>query len=487
VADYYSERLERFVEVLRSRQSEAEGGWGARLDLDNAPLSIVTTVQALRALRAVRTRYDDDAVQRGLAYVAEKVQRHPYEKSAEHPEGRGRYPHYVTFGLLGLTTWDEARHDESLVDAQRFCVRWLAKSERDHGGWIAEVRARDTAISLTATSPAVRALERVCSRTDVAEVARRLAAHARREIARTAQGTHERWWAQHPDFQDESPTATALAVLALITGDEPQRELARAGASWLVANHKGWATQVEADDRFDHRQWTHMTFALGLRAIVGPAGGVAPGDKRLRGALEHMHDLWQEDHGAWSNGRPGRWPTTSGSQAVISATETLRRAWQFDPLDDLRSRRRRPRAMRRASGGPLGWRMTLDGGTITLIDERAQPRCEVDFGDSPTQRGMLEVLFARHREGAKRSEAGALTVPEVELARRFNHGRDDSVRRTMHRINGAVVQAHRGTLPIRAIVEERELPGEPGVTRWGLCVDVASEDAPDTSAPPSTR
>src|SRR5512143_1913720 len=166
VQDQYSERLAKFLEVLRSRQSSKEGGWGARLDVDNTSLSIVTTVQALRTLRAVRTPYDDPAVTAGLGYVADKVRLHPFPQDKQHPQARGVHARYVAFGLLGLTTWDEARHDEALHDAQRFCVQWLAQHELPFGGWADPIE--DTSISLTATSPAVRGLERGCAHLDVA-------------------------------------------------------------------------------------------------------------------------------------------------------------------------------------------------------------------------------------------------------------------------------------------------------------------------------
>lgn len=458
-----------------------EGGWGARLDVDNTALSIVTTTQALRALRAVRTPYTDPAVGPGLKYISEKVRLHP--RPMAHPQARGVHARYVAFGLLGLTTWDEGRHDSTLHEAQRFCVDWLAEHELPYGGW--SDPSSETSISLTATSPAIRGLERICGNLDVAGDALRLARRARDEIVRVAQGgRREASWAQSPDWRDPSVASTALAVLALTSGDEEHRDRAQAGTRWLMKDPPSWGSALEFEERLPDRQWTHMSFALALRAVVGPAGQMDPTDRRFKPAVEHLHRLWSEEHGAWCNGRPGRPPTTSGSQAVISATETLRRAWRFDPLTHLRRPRRTalPTIPVDPSNRPL--QLSLHNESAKLIDDSGREVFAVDFGKAQRQLEMLRILVERHRAGAAAQELKARTVGADELGDRFGI-KADSVRRNMDRLNKSVRDAQEGAIALQVLVEDREADGEPGVIRWGLTVDVMPCGASDVSVAPA--
>jgi hypothetical protein len=480
VPDAYPAQLDRFLTVLRLRQSQAEGGWGSRLDVDNTPLSIVTTVQALRALRAVRTPYDDPAVQAGLGYVAAKVRVHPFPSTTARLEARGAHPRFCAFGLLGLTTWDEGRHDPRLLEAQSFCVKWLEHEALEHGGWSDSPEERE--LSLTATSPAIRGLDRVCPRLDVAEVARTLAREARDEVVRHAQGRpSHRWWAQHPGWTDHSVATTSLAVLALVSGEREHREVAETGARWLMRHASEWSALIEVDGRILTRQWTHMSFSLALRAVVGPAGRVDPADSRLKPAIEHLYHLWSERHGAWCNGRPGRPPTMSGSGAVISAAETLRRQWRFDPLTDVRRRRLRsaPQMATPPDDHPL--RLVLREKHVLLVEEDGTVFTTVDLTRTPQQRELLEVLVERHRAGAAEQELRARTVPAKELATRFRI-KEDSVRRMADRLNDRIRGAQGLTVLVQALVEDREADGEPGVTRWGLTLDVALDEPADVSA-----
>jgi hypothetical protein len=479
VPDTYPMQLEKFLTVLRERQSLTEGGWGSRLDVVNTPLSIVTTVQALRALRAVRIPYHDPAVQSGLRYVAAKVRVHPFPQTPATPEGRGAHPRFCAFGLLGLTTWDEGRHDEELWEAQRFCVDWLEREALEHGGWADAPEEKE--LSLTATSPAIRGLDRICPSLDVADKARELAHEARDEMVRQAQGRpSQRWWAQHPDWGEPSYATTSLAVLALVSGDSEHREAAAAGTAWLMKNVREWTTRKEIDERIHNRQWTHMTFSLALRAVVGPAGRVDPADPRLRPAIEHLYHLWSERDGAWLHGGPHRHPTTSGSGAVISAAETLRRHWRFDPLADVRRRRVRPTpAPPPVDSHPL--RLELRGTLARLIEEDGSVFAEVELGRSPRQHELLEILVERHRAGAAERELRARTVAADELAQRFGN-MEDSVRRVADRLNEKVRDNQGLTVLVQALVEDRQADGEPGATRWGLTLDVVSDDAADVSA-----
>jgi hypothetical protein len=481
VPDVYPVQLDRFLTVLRARQSQAEGGWGSRLDVVNTPLSIVTTMQALRALRAVRVPYDDPAVQAGLRYLAAKVQVHPFRQTKATPEGRGAHPRFCAFGLLGLTTWDEGRHDQELWEAQRFCVNWLEHEALEHGGWADA--PEENALSLTATSPAIRALERICPSLDVAGKARELAREARDEMVRQAQGrTSHRWWAQHPEWTEPSYATTSLAVLALVSGAPEHREAAEAGARWLMQNASAWTTLIEIDWRIFNRQWTHMTFSLALRAVVGPAGRVDPADARLKPAIEHLYHLWSEEDGAWLHGAPNRAPTTSGSGAVISAAETLRRHWRFDPLADVRRRRVRPTpppVPDPIDSHPL--RVELRRNRAMIVEEDGSEYVNVDLTRSPQQRELLEILAERHRAGAAEQELRARTVAAGELAQRLRI-RPDSVRRMADRLNEKVRAVQGLNVLVQVLVEDREADGEPGVTRWGLTLDVASDDPVDMSA-----
>ena len=470
--EHYSDRLERFLALLRARQSSVEGGWGLRLDLDGAPLSIVTTVQGLRALRAVRTSYEDQAVQDALAYVADKVVAHPFERDARHPEGRGPHARYVAFGLLGLTSYDEARHDPKFAEAQRACVKWLGRHVLEYGGGWSDHPSK-TGVALVATSPAIRALDRVCPRDATAALARDLSRRARDELVRTARGHRSRYWAQSPDWSDPSFAATALAVLALVGGNDKHQDAAAAGARWLMERTKEWSRLLELDERLE-RTWTHMSYSLALRAVVSPAGCVDPTDRRLRPVLQHLDSLWDDKHGAWTHGRPGGDPTTAGSSAVVSATETLRRVWRFDPVVDLQRRRltkRIPAISRENGRRPL---LTLEGSVVVIVDE-AGARAEFNLHKASAQRAHLQALIERHVDGREQLDMLARTVGEQELAERFDV-KPQSIQRSMRRLNErARAAAHTSGATVHTIVEEREVDGEPGVARWGLTADVGPD------------
>ena len=437
--DGFGERLQAAADAYRGLQSHLDGGW-TEDRTDDAARSIVNTTEVLTVLRVAGLSYDDSAVQRGLAYLAHKVFTHPRSPSADPVEGRGPRTRYLAWGLRGLVLWPAARQDPRWHDAQAHCVAWLAEHELVRpiegarpigGGWGEDPRQQHP--SMLSTQMAVEALGRVAVDTDVAF---QMAARARAEVARmgaTAAGTTS--WPQAPGERFPSPAATALAVLTLTSGTSEQRARAYGGVRWLMAHVDRWATTLEGDGQARGSNWAHMTFSLGLRAVLIPGSAVAAETPALRPAIDLLSDLWIPAAGEWSHGKPGARPSPSGSCAVVLAHEALKRAWSFDAerhLVQRRISRRKPAPL------PKRFEVRLDEkADVSVFDFDEELLVTRALGPSLSQ--FMAVLAVRHREGEARAiESRAL--PTDELCRLLAI-RPDTVRTYAKRVNKTLKEA----------------------------------------------
>jgi hypothetical protein len=348
----FQERLTKAVEGYLEKRGE-DGGWGEDR-FPGAPSSIVNTVEVLAILRAGGVRYEDEAVQDALTYLTKAVVTHPLPDvgtadRTEH-EARGEHTRYCAWGLSGLTLYKASRHDPRLADAQLHCVEWLRdRMWTDAGPWArAKAEGRqieragawgeypdDPQPSLLSTSAAIAGLSRMCSRHVAGGTAEQLVKAARRAVRARVQRPDDSdsmafWRARRDGGEGEqSPSATAMAVISLAGGDEHDRSLADDGARWLLSRIDEWQEQIENDSEVPDANWHHMTFSLALRAVL--RGAQLPSSESvLLPVVGHLNALWSDEHGEWAHGLSDLRPSPSGSYAVVAAYEAMANAWPFD-------------------------------------------------------------------------------------------------------------------------------------------------------------
>jgi hypothetical protein len=470
----FSDRLRESVAVYRRLQSPIDGGWTEDRTAD-APRSIVNTTEVLTILRAARVPHDDPAVQRGLGFLAQNVFVHPRVRSDQGLDGRGRKTRYLAWGLRGLVLWQEARQDPRWRPAQEHCVRWLARNEQlrriDDAGelWVGgawKEHERNEHPSLLSTQMAVEALDRVAYGATTVEAARAMAGRARAEVARMAQDSAQSaWWPQVPGERQPSAAATALAVLCLARGDASQRGLAKRGVRWLMGHVSRWVSTPEGDANAHGSNWSHMTFSLGVRAVLTPHSGVDATGAPLRPVIDYLDDLWLPRSGEWSHGKPGARPSPTGSCAVVLAHQALRDSWPFDASMHILQRRSPRRTVARR---PAGFVLKLDArSTATVYDLTGDEVLTRRLG--PRAGLLLSVLAVRHQTSDGERLATS-SVESDELARLLGV-LPDTVRTTVARLNRALISAalerdhHIGDL-----IQEFAVPGS-RTRRWHVNVD----------------
>jgi hypothetical protein len=327
----FTEQHNTLKQVIRGGRSEREGGWPHRLNTVNAATSIVATAHAIELLRGWGHPVDDPRVAGGLGYLATQVSRHTHP-IGRRGDGRGEFSRFPAYALWGLTRYLRAIGERRYHTGLQFAVSWLAQHRRPRGGWAVGTGGE---LSYVSTLPAVHALDRLTLHPTLGTVAAELARDARTAVAFAVQRTHGRaWWTADGPGAPPSAGVTALAVLTLADGNPPQRELARSGIAWLLANPARWRTEVEPDRQLESRLWHIMSFSLGLRAILHPCGSVSASERVLEPAIRHLDALWDPETGAWGEFIGGK-GTTSGSFAVVAAVRALKRAAEFDPFVDL--------------------------------------------------------------------------------------------------------------------------------------------------------
>jgi len=317
--------LERLLDYRRS----SDGGWPQKLELANAPTTIVATAEVLEILRIRGLRYEDPTIQRGLRYLADQV------KAQTTKAGRGEWHRFPAYALWGIMRYPAALHDPALSSGALFSAEWLIRHQLPGGGW--SQGSQYDQIWLPATMVATTALDRLVgfTRGKVRSAAQAAAVRARSALRAFAIGRVKTQlaWPQWPGVEI-CPGATSLVVLTLAGGNADDRDAARAGMNWLAANPERWAQQVHFDEQIETRTWRILSFSLGVRALLHPCASRQITDPAIALAAEHFDALWNEAESGWADS-VGRVASTSGSFGVVTAVHAMKRAWPFDPTDQL--------------------------------------------------------------------------------------------------------------------------------------------------------
>lgn len=419
----------------------------------------------LSIFKAAGVGYDDPAVQRGLSYLADSMPLH-WLPLGKHPEARGEHARYAAFGLLGLTLYKPARHDPCWLEVQSSAIDWLESHAMRAGGWAEHPRTDHP--SLISTHAAVIGLERVCPFGDDGDRAAELAANARWMTAAHAEGNGDfRWWPQAPGERRPSAPTTSLAVLILSRGNLEQRDLARRGIAWLMENAARWAEDVDPARHMRGSAWAHMTFSLGLRAVLAPGSPVRADDRTFSRVLVHLDELWREEDGEWSHGLPGALPSPSGSCAAVLAHEALKRAWPFDPTTHVLPKRVRRRRARVADPRTV---IELRGSSVVVRSPRDEVLAEAEL--PPALGQMFTLLCERRIAGDSEETLEARTVSTGELADSLGV-EPKTIRKYADRINKRLQKgAERVERVVGDLVELQSTPRALRDRRWGLAAGV---------------
>jgi hypothetical protein len=412
------------------RLQAEDGSWPHKLDVRNASTSIVSTAQVVEMLRLCDYEYDAPEIQSGLTYLAREVKRHTQPMSPSGP-GRGDCARFPVFALWGLTRYHRAIADRRFEDGIAFAIKWLSRNELPEGGWAVQRGVAD--LSFTMTTPAIHALDRLRTHHRHGDDASRLTHNAREAFQRRANlvsGCQQAWWTPYDEGADPSAAATILAVLALTNGPPTQRDLARQGANWLMAHPECWVTGIEPDRQLDDRQWSIMSFSLGLRALLHPRIGIQPTNPTLRPAIQHLSGLWVDEKNGWAVIRGWR-PTTTGCFAVVSAVHALKRAFDFDPEQHLLGFEPEAGPEPPPARSPLAITLSLAEQHVLIEDQAGE--CLVSCNIRGGAQWRVLVAIAKQHLSAQDDEV-AQAIPVEALAARFGV-KPSSVARTVRRVN----------------------------------------------------
>ena len=445
-------------------------------------------------MRAGGVAYEDQAVASALEYLRQAVVAHPQplptsDEDKIVDEARGESTRYCAWGLCGLTLYRRSRHDERLADAQNHCVRWLASHEwNDQGAWCET--PGDEHPSLLSTSAAITGLSRICGYHPAGSAAARAVMRARRVLRTLANPGRQDGprrassWSLIPggDPTRPSASATAMAVIALAGGGHEDRVLAMEGATWLLRHRHAWAETVDSDPAAPHANWQHMTFSLGLRAILRGTR-LDSSDSQLRGTVKYLDELWRSEDCEWAHGLPGARASPSGSYAVVTAYEAMAKAWPFDP----------DREILRERGAKARPVMAPE----TIVEVRSDSRLVVTDLDGysfevalpPTELEMVRLLAVRHSSGADADTVEARSWDLRELAEHLGL-LTDSVRRYIHHVNRAIKEqaAYHGR-SIGDLLQITKSSLSPSRRRALINVDRVTVDSEigDPGSPPASR
>lgn len=472
-------QLGELKEVLLKRQSES-GGWPHWLHMDDASTSIAGTAHALAMLRMQGSEATDPAIEEGLRYLAREVRRHTK------PGDRGEFSRYSAYALWGLTRYPAGLVDEEIFDGARYSARWLLQRARPSGGWSVIGDGRDSApVSLPATMAAVHGLDRVPPfvRGKLGARCQEAAAAARGAVREAAQGSRSRRFWRQIDDGPACPGATSVAVLTLAGGGQEDRDLAKLGVNYLIANHEDWTAGVDLDQQLGQVTWRIMSFSTGLRAVLHPCAERKPSEELKRAVIEHMESLWSPAVGAWG-AEQGVDPSTTGSYAVASAVRALKNAWPYDPAQELRgepaSRAKRTRNSNRRGRKKAKPRRTIE------VNERARQifvnekvgaverRFPVRWDDSSTsQWPMLLALLQRTHFAAQLSAANQrdflLSWKQLVGCSSDGDVSEGGVKKAIARINGKVEKASEDRrFPTFQRLVEKIVPGNSDMAHYGL-------------------
>jgi hypothetical protein len=448
--------------VLKARRSPQDGGWPHRLDVENAAPSIASTAHVIEILRVSKYEFQDPAIQGGLAYLASAVRTHTQTKRADSP-GRGASARYPAYALWGLTRYPQAPFSKNLEKGFEFSLSWLHKNRLEGGGWAI---GRDGNFSLTVTTPAVHALDRLAFLpTEWGKAADTMRKEARLRVMRERRGSKKSpWWTPYGDRGKPSGAATAMAVLTLAGGGEPERDLARNAIGWLLKHPEEWVNHCESDTFVEDRSWQMLSFSLGLRAVLHPCAKESPDTEILRAAIEHWDDLWIEEANAWTH-IPGAVPNTTGSFGVIVAARALKRAFDFDPATHmLGARSKKAKRSKRIPlpRPPLTVTLNPSGQRIHVVNQMGETMVKTKV-KGPKQWLILEQVARRHLEGQATNDQSRQTISLTEL--KAHSPSAEAVTKAIDRVNALLseVATKKYNQHLPSLIEDiTPSGGEPG-------------------------
>jgi hypothetical protein len=324
-------------------------------------------------------------------------------------------------------------------------------------------------LSLTVTTPAIHALDRVKFHPRFGSVATTLAQQAREAVVKANRGSaRQPWWTPYGDAGRPSGAATALAVLALAGGSEKQRELARGGIGWLLNNPSEWVDRTETDMSVEDRAWQMMSFSLGMRAVLHPCAKESPTKAIYQRAIQYWDELWIDKAGAWSH-HPGATPSTTGSFGVIVAARAVKRALPFDPASHLKigppaRRSSGPRTLPRPR---LTIRLTPSLQFVQIENQQGSTVVDTTI-KGPAQWRVFETVALHHLKTADANDQLAQTISLTELAEKVGSSQE-ACARALARVNALLSkqadQNHNQFLP--SLIEDIKPAGSLG-GRYGL-------------------
>lgn len=458
----------RYVEC-QSDDGDHGGGWGLR---EGQEPSIVNTTEVLAILNA--NGQVGDPVDKAITYLTKAIPMHCARR--ERGKGRGRNTRFVTFGLLGLTEYEGRLSRLDVAETVRWIVRWLEENRFEGGprgeqGWPEALAEQETSLFQTAmaTLAMCRLRDALARRGALAPLPGE--AHANelpdRLDALIQHGVtgllHHRLpngaWPRQSFGEKGSPAKTSLAVVALsaATGRLPgslssladDQEYAcgdlqgtggvttigaaiAGGRDWLLDNSPRWVRFIEADPDVKGTAWSHLSYALGVRACV--RAGADPDDPRMVAARYNIDHSWSASDASWTEPVDGHpLPTVRASYSVVVTQLELRAAYGrlgHTPLQSQLARTAQPslaaEELRLSSRAPE---------VLETVDENG----EVMRFTLPSRKGALIALLASH-EGVPR------LVDKEEIATNMNLA-IESVPNAVAAANKAVQTATSGQVP----------------------------------------
>ena len=348
---------------LQSDDEDYGGGWGLR---EGQEPSIVNTTEVLAILHA--NGQIGDPVDRAITYITRATPTHCARR--ERGKGRGSNTRFVTFGLLGLTEYEGQLSRPDVAETVRWIIRWLEESRFEGGprgeqGWPEALAEQETSLFQTAMATlAVCRLRDALARRGASaplpgeayanELPRRLDALIQHGVTgllyhRLPSGA----WPRQSFGDKGSPAKTSLAVVALsaaagrlpgsLSGPADDREYVcgvaqgaagvstignaiACGRDWLLDNSQRWVRFVEADPDVKGTAWSHLSYALGVRACV--RAGADPDDPRMSAARYLLDHGWSEPDACWTEPVDGHpLPTVRASYNVVLTQLELRVAY----------------------------------------------------------------------------------------------------------------------------------------------------------------
>jgi hypothetical protein len=452
----------RYVEQ-QVDNGEYGGGWGLR---EGQEPSIVNTAEVLAIVKA--QGLSGDPVDRAVTYLTRAIPLHCAKR--ELGKGRGRNTRFVTYGLLGLTEYEGRLSRPDVADTVRWAVAWLEEHRHEGGargeqGWPEALGEEEcslfqTAMATIAVTRLKSALEQRGTSAPLPGEDEGFSLPHRLDLL-IEHGVNGLLFHRLPNgawprqtFADKgSPAKTALAVLALAaaadrssgaaTGPGDDREcpwgggppegghitLAAAidgGRDWLLENSARWQRFVEADPDVRGTVWSHLAYALGVRACVRACAD--PDDPRLHAARSLIDNSWSHNSASWTEPIDDNpLPTVRGSYNVVLAKLELRAAYGRVGRSPAPYRSPHSQAAKRAAH-----QLVLKDQAVTTVDDNGNTTV---FSLSPRRFELVRLLAS--------SEGVAVTVSKAKIATELGLAQT-SVANAVAQANKAVLDATSG-------------------------------------------